>query len=159
MDSFHSTLQAIKWVSSVDEYICYYSYLYYLLSSIPLYIQHCKQSSDYLHLILYSASHFGDINTKLIKRTFWNLSPGKKWRRQRRRPSITDSNKRSNRRTTKADNKGSRQDLLGNIYPIYPIYFRSQYILYTYEPSNRRPTKADNKASRQDIGIYEAARA
>ena len=125
MDSFHSTLQAIKWVSSVDEYICYYSYLYYILSSIPLYIQHCKQSSDYLHLILYSASHLGDINTKLIKRTFLNLSPEKKWRRQRRRPSNTDSNKRSNRRTTKADNKGSRQDLLGNIYPIYPTYIQT----------------------------------
>ena len=96
--------------------------IYYYIS---LYIQHCKRSSEYLPLILYSASHFGDINTKLIKRTFLNLSPEKKWRRQRRRPSNTDSNKRSNRRTTKADNKGSRQDLLGNIYPIYPTYIQT----------------------------------
>ena len=156
MDSFHSTLQAIKWVSSVDQYIYiqhyvyYHYYLYYISSYIYIYIRHFKRSSEYLPLILYSASHFWDINTKLIERTLEYLFPEKRWRRQRLQPSNTDSNKPSNRQTIKADNKGSRQDLLGNIYLIYPK--PNAYCIYTSLRTGKKP----KRTTRQDIGNYEA---
>ena len=155
MDSFHSTLQAIKWVSSVDQYI--YSTLRVLsLSSllyIIIYLYIFDISNDQVSICPWSYIEPVILETSTqswLKEHLKIFFPEKRWRRQRLQPSNTDSNKPSNRQTIKADNKGSRQDLLGNIYLIYPK--PNAYCIYTSLRRGKKP----KRTTRQDIGNYEA---
>ena len=155
MDSFHSTLQAIKWVSSVDQYI--YSTLYILLFLSLLYI------IIYLNIFNIANNQVSICPWSYIQPVILETST-QSWLKEHFEIFLQERNEEgrgggralpipTNVRTGEQPRRTTR--VLDKIYlGIYTHYIqyisKSHYILYI-----RAFEQVSNMGFRQDVGIYE----